>query len=81
MPVSLPRSESGYWEEGLLAAFIPQSAVTTSWGAPETPQGSHERLLLHEKQEQIQSCGTGLVKLGPWESLQVQHPTSSGPGV
>lgn len=62
------RGQKGYWEEGPLAAFIPWSAMGAGSGAPEIPRGSHERLLLLEKWEQIQSCGTGLVKLRPWES-------------
>lgn len=50
-------------------AFIPWSAVGAWWGAPEIPQGSHERLLQLEKWKQIWGFGLGLVKLSPWESL------------
>lgn len=48
-------------------AFIPWSALGASSGAPEIPPESQERLLLPEQWEQIQSCGTGSVKLGRWE--------------
>lgn len=77
---SLPRPESGYWEEGWLEAFIAWSATGASWGAPEIPWGSHGRLLLLEKQEQSWGFGVGLVKLRLWESLRPQRPTSSGAG-
>lgn len=35
--VSLPRSESGYWDEDLLVAFIPWAAVAASRDPLESP--------------------------------------------
>ena len=57
-------------------AFTPQSATGASWGAPEIPWGSRERLLLREESW---GGGAGSVKLEPWESERsIPHPRVPG---